>query len=534
MAFDELRKLTTGFIKGWKKGKLKETLRETAQLAMDEKIKNAQLEEKIRQMDDEIKRLKGEKGKPKIKPASVNDNLNPKPPKPHKKKLKKENLEIDETIEVDVDKEDLPNDAKRIGTREVVIQEMILKRRNIKFIINRYFSKELGRTIEGSIPDEFKGREFGPTLKTFVLYQYYNCRTPQKKILTMLADWGIEMSAGTLCSLLNEQQDVFKDDLASARKSAIKKQSRLFIDDTGARIKGVNGYTYGVSNEFFTEYTTGLEKNRWSAVGALFSGKQRFYIDSAAISFVAKKLKSAKVTARLYQLEGMEFGRESFEKKLNVIYDFPVRKIELDIIRTAGAISALRKSKSIRFLVSDDGSNFIDLIKNHQLCWVHEIRKYKKLPIYHEIQSEMLEGIVKKWQFFYRQAKIFKLAPSKEKRKGIRDLFDNICDERTGLPDIDKQLDLTRNNKRKLLLFLRYPQLPLHSNMVETDLRERVIKRKISLQNRSWNGVRAWDLMLSLMSTCRKNSLSFWRYLEDRISIREEIPYLGKLIYSAI
>ncbi len=45
-------------------------------------------------------------------------------------------------------------------------------------------------------------------------------------------------------------------------------------------------------------------------------------------------------------------------------------------------------------------------------------------------------------------------------------------------------------------------------------------------------GVNAWDLMLSLASTCRKLNLSFWNYLEDRISKRETIPYLEKLVNS--
>ena len=51
-----------------------------------------------------------------------------------------------------------------------------------------------------------------------------------------------------------------------------------------------------------------------------------------------------------------------------------------------------------------------------------------------------------------------------------------------------------------------------------------MIKRKISLQNRSIQGERAWDLILSLSSTCRKLDLSFWRYLEDRISKEKRFP----------
>lgn len=43
-------------------------------------------------------------------------------------------------------------------------------------------------------------------------------------------------------------------------------------------------------------------------------------------------------------------------------------------------------------------------------------------------------------------------------------------------------------------------------------------------------GVKAWGLMISLATTCRKLGLSFWRYLEDSNSKREEIPYLGRLV----
>ena len=531
MGFDELKSLTRGFIKGWKKGKLKEKLVETAQTLLDEKIKNAELEETIRQLRDENLRLKGEKSKPKIKPANTNKDLNPKKKKTHQKKSKKAQLEIDEIVELDVDKDELPTDAKKVGTRDIVIQEMRIERRNIKFVIHRYWSKTLGKVIEGEIPDAFKGFEFGPQLRTFVNYQFYKCRTPHKKILSMLADWGIEMSVGTLCRLLNSGGDELKEDLISAKKSALKKQSRVFIDDTGARIKGVNGYTYGICNDYFTEYVTGLEKNRWSAVGALLT-QQRFYIDDEAIGFVASKLKRAKVTVQLYPLKGQEFNRDEFEAKLKEIYIFKVRKDELDIVRSAAAISALRRDEKIKFLISDDGTNFVDIVKNHQLCWVHEIRKYKKLPLAHEVLVKELDKVIVKWRSLYKKMKQFIRSPNEKLRKKIRIEFDKIVDGKTKIKLIDRQLDLTKANKEKLLLFLKYPQLPLHSNMVERDLRERVIKRKISLQNRSWDGVRAWDLMLSLMSTCRKLNLSFWNYLEDRISKREEIPYLGKLVTS--
>lgn len=81
--------------------------------------------------------------------------------------------------------------------------------------------------------------------------------------------------------------------------------------------------------------------------------------------------------------------------------------------------------------------------------------------------------------------------------------FDRITSLDTGVKLLNDQLKRTRAKKDKLLLFLKYPQLPLHNNLCENDLRERVIKRKISLQNRSLKGVKSWDLMLSLASTCK-------------------------------
>jgi len=42
--------------------------------------------------------------------------------------------------------------------------------------------------------------------------------------------------------------------------------------------------------------------------------------------------------------------------------------------------------------------------------------------------------------------------------------------------------------------------------------------------------VRAWDLMLSLAGTCKKNGVSFFKFLLDRHNRHENLPYLGQII----
>jgi len=461
MSFDDLKNIAAGWIKDWNKGKLKNKCQELAQDALDTRIENTELKDKNRQLQDQIRLLKGEKKKPKIKPVNSKD-LNPPSKKPHKKKTRNSTLEIDEEIEIKFEG-DLPEDAKRIGGRSIIIQDIIFKRRNIKFNIERFYSPSSEKTFEGSIPDEYKGSEFGPNLRNFITYEFYKNRVPHRKIIDMLSDIGTSVSKGTVCSILNKIPGHFQEELDAAKRAGIKKCSYVHIDETSAKINGINAYTFGTSNRYFTDFRTMFRKNKKSAKKALGTGS---------------------------------------------------------------------RASPIRFLITDDATNFKGLIKNHQLCWVHEIRKYKLEEVYKKIEFKTLDWVVKEWRALYGLMKRYVRGPTQELRSKIEMEFDRISMASTLVKPIDRQLRRTAKNKEKLLLFLKYPQLPLHNNQAELDIRERVIKRKISLQNRSRQGMEAWDLMLSIISTCRKLGVSFWKYLDDRTSTRGELPFLAQTIRS--
>jgi len=85
-------------------------------------------------------------------------------------------------------------------------------------------------------------------------------------------------------------------------------------------------------------------------------------------------------------------------------------------------------------------------------------------------------------------------------------------------------------NKQELLLVLERPDLPLHNNLSEGDIREYVKRRKISGGTRSDEGRRGRDTFASLKKTCRKLGVSFWRFLNDRVRGEEEIQALPALI----
>ncbi len=87
-----------------------------------------------------------------------------------------------------------------------------------------------------------------------------------------------------------------------------------------------------------------------------------------------------------------------------------------------------------------------------------------------------------------------------------------------------------RLNKSELLLVLERPEVPLHTNGSERDIRDHVKKQKISGGTRSELGRQCRDTFSSLKKTCRKLGISFWDYLTDRISCSDHIPLLPHLV----
>ncbi len=85
-------------------------------------------------------------------------------------------------------------------------------------------------------------------------------------------------------------------------------------------------------------------------------------------------------------------------------------------------------------------------------------------------------------------------------------------------------------NKSELLLVLERPEVPLHTNGSERDIRDQVKKQKISGGTRSELGRQCRDTFSSLKKTCRKLGISFWNYLTDRISYTNHIPLLPHIL----
>ncbi len=195
-----------------------------------------------------------------------------------------------------------------------------------------------------------------------------------------------------------------------------------------------------------------------------------------------------------------------------------------------GAILASGVSSDLG-IVSDGAGQF--RLLEHGLCWVHAERLINKLIPFTRAQRLAVETVQGEIWDFYQDLKAYKKLTSdqqQQEKAKLEQRFDQIFTQNTSFETLNQVLVRLNRRKRELLKVLDKPELPLHNNASEQDIREFVTKRKISGSTRSDEGRSCRDPFASLKKTCRKLGVSFWDYLTDRVGGTNLIPALGELI----
>jgi hypothetical protein len=122
--------------------------------------------------------------------------------------------------------------------------------------------------------------------------------------------------------------------------------------------------------------------------------------------------------------------------------------------------------------------------------------------------------------------------PTKRSKAVLEARFDRIFTLETGLVTLDRLLKRLHKNKPELLMVLQRPEIPLHTNGSENDIRAQVTRRKVSGGTQSDVGRDCRDGFIGLAKTCFKLGVGFWDYLGARLNIPgcQLIPPLPELI----
>jgi Transposase IS66 family len=334
--------------------------------------------------------------------------------------------------------------------------------------------------------------------------------------------------------LLNADTGPFVDEARAVLRAGLETAPWISVDDTGARHRHQNGYCTQLGNDHFAAFTTTASKSRLNFLEVLRAGYRDYVINAEALAYMRQRALAGPVIKALADHPDRHFADEAAWRDhlrrlgitdLEVTPD-PVR------IATEGALWGAIQAHGLlpdTVILSDDAGQFA--LEDHALCWVHAERLIHKLDTFTDKQyaaQQRLRALV--W-WFYADLKAYRHNPDPRRRAALRARFDRIFRRRTGFATLDRLLERLYANKDELLRVLDRPQLPLHTNGSERDLRPHVIKRKISGGTHSDRGRECRDAFLGLLLTCAKLGVSFWDFLGHRLGVAQaDAPYLPDLV----
>jgi len=494
---------------------------------------------------DEIARLKGGPGRPNIKPSKpsgMDKATDPKPPptaggEPRSRGSKRSKLSIDEERIVKVV---VPPDGSRFkGCTSFIVQDLVIRPLVVDFQRERWQQPD-GKMLTAPLPPGFGGH-FGPELRRFVLAQYHQGQVTIPRLLGLLRAFGIMISERQLVRLLEDGQDGFLDEARDVLRAGLSSAAWITVDDTGARHKAANGFCTQIGNAHFTWFGTTGSKSRGNFLKLLRAGHGDYVVNAEALAYLRQSSLPGPMIVRLAEHPDRSFPDQKtwtahLERLgISALKNLPPRRRGPDpvMVATEGALWGSVKAHGFlpnTVIVSDDAGQFN--VGQHGLCWVHAERLVHKLDTFTDEQrvaQSRIRALI--WQF-YRALKAYRQHPTPQRKAALSARFDRIFTHKTGFVTLYRLLVRLHANKVELLMVLGRPEIPLHTNGSENDIRCQVTKRKVSGGTRSDLGRDCRDAFLGLAKTCAKLGTSFWDYLGARLQVpdHQAIPYLPQLI----
>lgn len=481
------------------------------------------------QSRDNDKKNKNQKKRPPLERKS-----SPSTDSTKKKRRTRAELTITRTEPRFVDRDGLPADAIHKGYRDVTIQELILQPDIIRFRLERFYSPTTGKLYEAELPPGFRNWEYGPVLRSYIINQYFRNRVTQDKQVHDLQGHGFQISAGEIARILTENHLSFHQEKQQIFEAGLASTTYQHCDHTSAWVKGEKQYHTVVCNEYYSAFFTHPAKERMAVIDVLTGNREiEYIINSNTVDY----LKNTQCPQKYINGLKKHLSANPFTfKELGIFLSKLFRKLPdryRDLIDDAAAVAfyqSLDPNLQIPILISDDAREFYHLTVFHGLCWIHVARHFDKLQPILAVHQRKLDQFYDRLWKFYQKLKKYKENPTSELKRSLSNEFDCIFSPETGYEALDKRIALTATNKEKLLLVLDHPEIPLHNNPAELALRELVIKRKISVGTRSVKGTRAWETFMTIYDTCRKQKISFFDYIKDRLTESHHIPSLSSLI----
>jgi len=489
---------------------------------------------------DEVARLKGLPPRPPLRPSGMEqatqpgaggeDEKRPKPPRGVKRDRDAVTAEI-------VVKVSVPTGSRFKGYEDILVRDLRLSAEVVRYRRERWLLAS-GETVLAALPAGIVGG-FGPELRRFVLALHAQGQVTTERLVALLNGIGVEISKRQVVRLLAEPLDTFVAEDQEVLRAGLATARWVTVDDTAARHARKDGFTTQIGDDRFTVFRTGPSKSRETFLSVLRAGHTDYVVNAAALDYMRGHSLSGQVVAQLDAHPAKRFADTSAWSAHLAWLGIDTLAVTPDPVRVAseGALWGAVCHHGLlteAVIVSDDAGQF--RVGTHALCWVHAERLVHKLVPATPEQRRAVEVTRSLIWWFYADLKAWARDPCPRRAAALRARFDRIFRRKTDYVTLDRLLARLHRRKSELLRVLQHPEIPLHTNGSENDIRACVTKRKISGGTMSTAGRTARDVLLGLMKTCSKLGVSFFRYLGDRLHVPGAIviPPLPDLVRQAV
>jgi hypothetical protein len=493
----------------------------------------AELKQLVGALREEIARLKGLKGRPLIKPSGMENATGPKCPGKRDKRRGRGKVTPRVAVETKVTRVAVPEGSQFKGYEPYQVQDLVITARVVRYRRERWLTPS-GETIVAPLPNGTRGH-FGVELRRFVLMQYHQGQVTVERLVAQLQAVGISISKREVMRLLIDRQDDFLGENREVLRAGLETASWITVDDTGARHRGANAVCTQIGNDSFAWFGTTGSKSRMNFLDLLRAGHTDYVVNEVALDYMREHDLAGPVIRQLAAHKLRQFADPAVWQRHLEQLGITALRVTPDPARVAtegalwGAVAA-HGFLSEAVIASDDAGQFN--VGKHALCWIHAERLVHKLETFADQQrsaQQVVRGLI--W-WFYADLKAYRRDPTPRRRSELRARFDRIFLRSTGFATLDRLLKRLHANKAELLRVLDRPEIPLHTNGSENDIRCQVTKRAISGGTKTDAGRDCRDAFLGLAKTCRKLGINFWNYLGDRLDVAGSlaIPPLADLV----